>query len=79
MLFGMASFVPLAFGENITRERCRQSLTMRELAYRAGLHGSEISRLERGQRDPRLSTVLRVAQALGVPAAELLRGVGQPG
>jgi len=48
---------------------------MRELAKLAGMHGSEISRLERGERDPRLSTMVRIARALEIPAQDLLRGV----
>ncbi len=48
---------------------------MRALGAVAGMEGSEISRLEHGQRDPRLSTMLRVARALDLPLAELVRGI----
>lgn len=65
-------------GENIKRERTRQWLTMKALAEAAGMHGSEICRLEHGQRDPRLWTVVRIADALDVSLAYLLRGIGKP-
>jgi transcriptional regulator with XRE-family HTH domain len=45
------------------------------LANQAGMDMAEISRLERGTRDPRLSTIVRIALALDVPFEELVRGV----
>jgi transcriptional regulator with XRE-family HTH domain len=45
---------------------------MSDLARIAGTHASEISRLERGLRDPRLSTIVRLARALDVPVCDLL-------
>jgi len=61
-----------AFGKNLRRERDLRGLTMSELARLSGTHASEISRLEKGQRDPRLSTVHRLARGLGVTPAYLL-------
>jgi len=60
------------FGSNLARERQRQCKTMRGLAGEAGMYASEISRLERGLRDPRLSTMVRIARALDVPLTDLL-------
>lgn len=65
-------------GENIKRERTRQWKTMKTLADEAGMHSSEICRLEHGQRDPRLWTLVRIADALDVSLAYLLRGIGKP-
>jgi transcriptional regulator with XRE-family HTH domain len=36
---------------------------------------SAISRLERGKRDPQLTTIVRIAHALGVTPAELVADV----
>jgi HTH-type transcriptional regulator, competence development regulator len=72
----MLNSVPQGFGANLADERRTQGLTMRKLAELAGMSSSEISRLESGRRDPRLSTVIRVARALEVSVADLLRGVG---
>ena len=47
---------------------------MSGLAQIAGTHASEISRLERGLRDPRLSTIDRIARALEIPTSELVDG-----
>lgn len=66
------------FGANLAHERRRRCLSMSELARIAGTYASEISRLERGLRDPRLSTIVRLAHALEVPVAGLLKDIGLP-
>jgi transcriptional regulator with XRE-family HTH domain len=48
---------------------------MEALADLAGTYASEISRVERGQRDPQLSTIVRIARALKIPLTDLLRGI----
>jgi transcriptional regulator with XRE-family HTH domain len=66
-----------------TARACRKAkrLTQEDVSYRSGLHVAEVSRLERGLRDPQLWTIVRLARGLGVEPAELLRelrgGVGQ--
>lgn len=52
--------------EIIRSERLTQGLTLEELSSRTGIAGPNLSRLERGRTDPRLSTVLRVLSALGL-------------
>jgi transcriptional regulator with XRE-family HTH domain len=43
-----------------------------DLAKKAGLSPGYIARLETGRHDPKLSTLLKLAKALGVPVTELL-------
>jgi transcriptional regulator with XRE-family HTH domain len=62
-------------GANIREIRRAAGLSQMELSDRCGLHFSEISRLERGGRDARLSTIVKLARGLGVSPAELLAGV----
>jgi transcriptional regulator with XRE-family HTH domain len=57
---------------NIRQRRANLGISQEELGERAHLHRTEISLLERAVRDPRLSTIIRVAQALDLTAAELL-------
>lgn len=54
-------------------ERERQELAMLTVAERSGLSQQMVSYVERGMRRPTLETVLRMADALGVDLAELLR------
>jgi y4mF family transcriptional regulator len=65
-------------GESVRAERRRQGKTTRELAQLAGLHASQISRLENGLADAKVSTVVRVARALQVTVAQLIEGTASP-
>lgn len=62
-------------GENLRRLRESAGLTQMELSLRCGMDMAEISRLERGLRDPRLSTIVRLATGLQLDAADLVRGI----
>ena len=64
------------FAANLRRERERAGLSQEQLGFKAGIHRTEISLLERGGRDPRLSTIARLAAGLGVPLATLVDEVG---
>jgi transcriptional regulator with XRE-family HTH domain len=63
------------FALNLRIERKAQALSQERLALRARIHRTEVSLLERGHRDPRLSTIVRLARALDVPARCLLEDV----
>lgn len=63
------------FGENLRRVRRREDLTQEEVARRAGLHRTEIGRLENGERVPRIDTLVRLADSMVVPPGELLDGI----
>jgi len=62
-------------GQNVKALRKARDLTQEQLAAACDLHPTEISRLERGKREPRLGTLVRLARALEVLPAELLEGV----
>ncbi|MEU1554022.1 helix-turn-helix transcriptional regulator [Streptomyces scabiei] len=55
----------VAFGDRLRSARGRAGLTQEQLALRAGMDRSQYSELERGQRDARLSTLLRIESVLG--------------
>ena len=67
---------PLAqFSENLRRLRLANGMTQEALSDATELDPGEISRLERGDRNPRLLTVVRIARGLDVTLPELLAGV----
>lgn len=66
----------LQVGQNIRANRKRVGLTQEALAERCDMHPVEVGRAERGTRDLRVSTVAKLARGLGIPACELLRGIG---
>jgi transcriptional regulator with XRE-family HTH domain len=63
------------FARNLRAERLRLDLSQEALGYRCDLNTSEISRLERSQRDPRLVTIVKLARALGIAPSKLLDGI----
>lgn len=62
-------------GENVPTLRLGREWTQEDLADACDLHPTEIGRLERGERDLRLSTIMRVARGFGVTPSELLDGL----
>jgi transcriptional regulator with XRE-family HTH domain len=59
-------------GERLKTLRIRRALTQEELAQRAGLTKTAINRLEVDKAEPRMSTLRKLAQALGVDPSELV-------
>lgn len=64
-----------ALGQNVRRRREARELTQEKLAERASLDPTYISGIERGLRNPGIKNVAKLAKALGVTTAELLKGV----
>ncbi len=48
-------------------------LTQEELAYSAGLHRTYVTDIESGKRNVSALTLLRIADALGLPLSKLIR------
>ena len=63
-----------SYGRNLRRIRRGRGFSQEALAFRAEVHRTEISLLERGNRDPGVNMTLRLAGALGVGPGELLAG-----
>lgn len=63
------------FAANLRRRRSDAGLSQEALAAAARLHRTEISLLERSERDPRLTTIVRLARALRIRPADLLDGI----
>lgn len=60
-------------GENVRRLRTTRGLSQEELAFAADMKRSYLSDLERGTRNPSVRALGRLAAALAVEPAELLR------
>ncbi|MDO8213616.1 helix-turn-helix domain-containing protein [Conexibacter sp. CPCC 206217] len=67
------------FAENLRATRARRDLTQEQLAYASGVTAGEVSRMERGIREPRVLTLVKLADALEVGPATLLDGIGRHG
>lgn len=59
------------FAANLRRARTKAGISQEELAHRCDLHRTEISLLERAGREPRLTTLIKLAASLDTPLAVL--------
>ncbi|RWH69169.1 helix-turn-helix transcriptional regulator [Mesorhizobium sp.] len=59
-------------GRNFARLRAAAGLTQEQVADRADISQQYISGLERGQRNPSVETLYKIAQALGVSHVDLV-------
>ncbi|MBS5905276.1 MAG: helix-turn-helix transcriptional regulator [Acetobacteraceae bacterium] len=60
-------------GKNVRRLREARGLSQEAFADFCKLHRTYLSGVERGARNPTLAVLERIARALDVPAADLLR------
>jgi transcriptional regulator with XRE-family HTH domain len=63
------------FAVNLRKARQRKQISQEELGFRCELHRTEISLLERGGREPRLGTIVKLAGALDSTPDELSAGI----
>jgi transcriptional regulator with XRE-family HTH domain len=61
-------------GDNLKKLRVLNALTQAELAQIAGLTPAAVARIERNEAEPRMPTLRKLAEALGVDPAELVKG-----
>jgi DNA-binding XRE family transcriptional regulator len=61
------------FGHSLRETRRKGAVSQDDLARLSGVDRSAISNYERGRREPNLRTIVKLARALKVPPATLLR------
>lgn len=64
--------VAVAFGLRLRERREEAGLSVQEAADASGMAYSAFARLERGEREPTISTLQRLAAALGCTPADLI-------
>jgi transcriptional regulator with XRE-family HTH domain len=64
-----------AFGRVLKEVRSERGLSQEVLGFESGYHRTYISFLERGKKSPSLSTIMDLAEALRMPASEMIRKV----
>jgi transcriptional regulator with XRE-family HTH domain len=63
------------FASNLRRLRAAADLSQEGLAFRAGMHRTQISLLESGERMPRVETLIKLAAGVGATPNDLLEGI----
>ncbi len=60
------------FGEKVQKVRKSRGISQEELAARLAMHRNYVGMIERGERNPTIRTLYKVAKALKVKSCELL-------
>jgi transcriptional regulator with XRE-family HTH domain len=71
----MASLPADHFGRNLLRRRKQMGLSRNELGELTELHRVDIGAIERGERFPRLDTILKVSAGVKASPCELMAGL----
>jgi transcriptional regulator with XRE-family HTH domain len=60
------------FGDELRKAREKAGLTQEQLAFKAGVHRTYVSLLERDLKSPTLNMLFRLCGALGISAGKLI-------
>jgi transcriptional regulator with XRE-family HTH domain len=68
----MSIMVAVKIGKSVRRLRIERFMSQAELSQVAGVSPAHLGRIERNEHDPHLSTIRKIAEALGVDPSELV-------
>lgn len=60
-------------GKNLKRIRMEKNISQSDIANSLGASRGFVSNIENGKTNPTLTTITKIAKAVGVPADELLK------
>jgi len=69
----MSTQIERTFGQILRSLRQKRGLSQERLGFESGYHRTYISLLERGLKNPSLTTIFRLASALGVSPSEMVQ------
>jgi transcriptional regulator with XRE-family HTH domain len=67
-----------AFGQRIRELRDKQDLSQERLALNTGIARSYLGGIERGEKNPALDHIVKLAEGLGIQPADLMPAVPVP-
>lgn len=67
----------VAFGQTLRHFRLAAGVTQEDLGFKAELHRTYVSLLERGLRTPTIDTLFRLCEALSVEPSKFIAELGR--
>lgn len=64
--------ISVTFGKILRQLRKKNGLSQEQLGFEADLRRTYVSILELGQQQPSLTTIIKLASALNMPASQLM-------
>lgn len=71
MIDGRKRKIIKEFGNKLNKARESKGFSLRELSALTGIDHAVIARIELGQSNPTMTTIVDLAEALGIPPGEL--------
>lgn len=71
----MKKEILIKFGEKVRDLRKKKELSQEQLAFKADMHRTYIGMIERAEKNISLSNIYKIALALNVSMAELLKEI----
>jgi len=68
----MSILIAMRIGRSVREQRVKRFMTQEQLARTADISLRQVVRIERNEVEPRFSTILKLAEALGVEPSELV-------
>jgi transcriptional regulator with XRE-family HTH domain len=62
----------VTFGETLRVAREQTGMSQDQFGTATGIHRTHISLIERGEREPRLDTLVKLSRGLGISPTELI-------
>ena len=69
-------YLPERFGSLVQEHRTRRGLSQDEVAYLAGITRIQVGRIERGECNPTVATMERLAKVLDIPREKIMKSIG---
>ena len=63
------------FGRILQKLRTERGLSQEKLGFESNYHRTYISQLERGQKNPSLKAIFRLARVLGIRPSEMIQKI----
>jgi transcriptional regulator with XRE-family HTH domain len=65
--------ISIKVGKRLSEVRVKRGLTQEKLAHEAGLNRAYVGYIERGERNPSIATIAKLAKALKIEVSELFK------